>query len=105
MSKQDSVFRALADPTRRKIIHLLHTDGAHPVQGITSHFKMTRQAVTKHLKILADAKLVSMKKKGRESMYQLNTKPLESAMGWMMDHVQVHYNAERPADLDAYLEG
>lgn len=70
------VFLAIADPTRRRIIKLL-TDRPLPVTEISNQFPISRTAVSKHLRILSDAKFVRMHKIGRESRYTLQPEALK----------------------------
>ena len=78
-----SVFKAVADPTRRSIIHKLLTNGPGlPINKIVDDFSMTRQAVTKHLKILESAKLVEITKVGREKFCMANPGPIKELNEW-----------------------
>ena len=76
------VFRALADPTRRAIIALLR-QGSQPVGGIARGFPISRPAISKHLRILREAELVSEIKIGRNRLYELNAGPLRSVDDWL----------------------
>lgn len=76
------VFQAIADPTRRKLLHLLG-DEEMPVTVISGHFPMSRTAVSKHLRILADAGLVKDRKVGRETRYRLDPEPLLELKRWL----------------------
>lgn len=76
------VFQAIADPTRRGLLRLL-VDEELPVTVISGHFPMTRTAVSKHLRILADAGLVRERKVGRETRYKLNPDPLRELKSWL----------------------
>ncbi|MFF2890283.1 ArsR/SmtB family transcription factor [Paenibacillus sp. NPDC057967] len=76
------VFHAISDPTRRKLLHLLG-DGELPVNVISGHFPMSRPAVSKHLRILADAGLVKDRKVGRETRYRLEAEPLRELQQWL----------------------
>ncbi|WP_419875763.1 ArsR/SmtB family transcription factor [Candidatus Pristimantibacillus sp. PTI5] len=76
------VFQAIADPTRRKLLHLLG-DEELPVTVISSHFTMSRTAVSKHLRVLADAGLVKDRKVGRETRYRLDPEPLLELKRWL----------------------
>jgi len=76
------VFQAIADPTRRGLLRLL-VDQELPVTVISGHFPMTRTAVSKHLRILADAGLVKERKVGRETRYRLDTDPLLELKRWL----------------------
>jgi DNA-binding transcriptional ArsR family regulator len=66
------VYDAVADPTRRKLLHLLADVEELPLNELTVHFQMGRTAVSKHLAILKDAGLVTNRKVGRETRYRLN---------------------------------
>lgn len=76
------VFQAIADPTRRKLIHLL-AEQEMPVTVISGHFPMSRTAVSKHLRILSDAGLVRERKAGRERRYRLEAQPLLELKHWL----------------------
>ncbi|RED58077.1 ArsR/SmtB family transcription factor [Cohnella lupini] len=76
------VFQAIADPTRRGLLRLL-VDQEMPVNAISGHFPMTRTAVSKHLRILADAGLVKERKVGRETRYRLDADPLLELKRWL----------------------
>ncbi|MCM3340903.1 metalloregulator ArsR/SmtB family transcription factor [Paenibacillus sp. MER TA 81-3] len=76
------VFQAIADPTRRQLLELL-SDQEMPVTVISGHFPMSRTAVSKHLRILADAGLVKDRKVGRETRYRLDPEPLLELKRWL----------------------
>ncbi|OAS24339.1 ArsR/SmtB family transcription factor [Paenibacillus oryzisoli] len=76
------VFQAIADPTRRHLLQLLG-DQEMPVTAISSHFPMSRTAVSKHLRILAEAGLVKERKVGRETRYRLEAEPLLELKRWL----------------------
>lgn len=76
------VYQAIADPTRRKLLHLL-SDQEMPVTVISGHFTMSRTAVSKHLRVLADAGLVKDRKVGRETRYSLDPEPLLELKKWL----------------------
>jgi DNA-binding transcriptional ArsR family regulator len=82
-ARVDAVFAALGDPTRR---HLVEALAAHPgatATGLASALPISRQAVAKHLKLLADAGLVSSHRSGREALFELDTEPLADAVSWI----------------------
>ncbi|MGG2092146.1 metalloregulator ArsR/SmtB family transcription factor [Bacillus sp. S13(2024)] len=85
------VFQAIADPTRREVLRLL-AEKELPISEITSHFPISRTAVTKHLHILSEAKLVSGKKVGREKIYQLQLEPLQELKQWLSFYEQFWNN-------------
>ena len=76
------VFQAIADPTRRELLSLL-AEKEMPVTSISEHFPISRTAVSKHLNILADAGLVTVKKVGRETRYKLQPEPLKELKYWL----------------------
>lgn len=76
------VFQAIADPTRRSLLQLLG-DQEMPVTVISGHYPMSRTAVSKHLRILADAGLVKERKVGRETRYRLEPEPLLELKRWL----------------------
>jgi DNA-binding transcriptional ArsR family regulator len=81
-SAKHDVFQAIADPNRRKLLKLLSKDEM-PVMAISSHFPMSRTAVSKHLRILAEAGLVRERKVGRETRFKLEPEPLQELKAWL----------------------
>lgn len=82
--KITSILKAIADPTRRELFHaLVIATTAIPITQIAGQFSMTRQGVTKHLKILDDAGLVVIKASGRERICIANPEPLEAVKKWL----------------------
>ena len=80
----DAVFKALADPTRRRLLDRLHARNGQTLSELCKHADMTRQAVTKHLAILEAANLVVAQKSGRERLHYLNSVPIgEIAERWI----------------------
>jgi DNA-binding transcriptional ArsR family regulator len=73
----DRVFKALADPARRRLLDSLHGRGGQNLADLTAGHGMTRQAVTKHLKLLEKANLVVSEKHGRERLHHLNPVPIQ----------------------------
>lgn len=76
------VFHAVADPTRRAILDRLREGGA-PVHELAAGFRMTRPAISKHLRVLRDASLVMESKEGRERIYELQPAPLRDVAAWV----------------------
>lgn len=74
-TKKYDVFQAIAAPTRREVLRLL-TEKELSISKITSQFPMSRTAISKHLHILSDAKIVSGRKVGREKLYRLQPESL-----------------------------
>jgi DNA-binding transcriptional ArsR family regulator len=80
----DAVFKALADPTRRQLLDSLRAQNGQMLGELCQNADMTRQAVTKHLKILEAANLVVTQKNGREKLHYLNPVPIhEIAERWI----------------------
>ena len=74
----DGVFKALADPGRRRLLDQLHADNGQSLASMCTHMDMTRQAVTQHLQLLEDANLVVVLWQGREKLHYLNPVPLHA---------------------------
>lgn len=72
----DKVFKALADPSRRRLLDRLHKNNGQTLSELCEHLNMTRQAVTKHLVLLEKAVLVTTIWRGREKLHYLNPTPL-----------------------------
>lgn len=80
----DDVFKALADPTRRELLDRLFARNGRTLGELCSELPITRQAATKHLRILEAANLVSVVRKGREKLHYLNPVPIhEIAARWI----------------------
>ena len=72
----DKVFKALADPTRRRLLDQLHLENGQALTALCQHMAMSRQAVTQHLQLLEEANLVAIVWQGREKLHYLNPVPL-----------------------------
>lgn len=83
--RQDTVFRAIADPTRREILRLLRT-GRRSVGDLASNFTQTRPAISKHLRLLRAAGLVVTREQGTTRICELNAKPLRAVDQWLRDY-------------------
>ncbi|WP_256757705.1 metalloregulator ArsR/SmtB family transcription factor [Cohnella sp. WQ 127256] len=77
------VYDAIADPTRRQLIHLLSESEEIPLHELTAQFQMGRTAVSKHLTILKEAGLILDRKVGRETRFKLNAAPLREIQDWL----------------------
>src|ERR1700749_4772015 len=80
MSKRagpDLLFKALADPGRRKLLDVLHAHDGRTLNDLCEHLDMTRQGVTQHLGVLEAANLVATVRRGREKLHFLNPVPLQ----------------------------
>ena len=80
-SRRD-IFQAIADPTRRAIIALIALQAMTP-NAIAEHFDTSRQAISKHLRILNECELISEKQKGREIYYQLELNKMKEIDKWL----------------------
>ena len=76
------IFQAIADPTRRAIITLLALQAMTP-NALAEHFNTSRQAVSKHIKILAECEVVTQKQTGREIYYHFNAKKMKEVDEWI----------------------
>nr|WP_315026830.1 metalloregulator ArsR/SmtB family transcription factor [uncultured Chryseobacterium sp.] len=76
------IFQAIADPTRRAIIALIAVQAMTP-NAIAEHFDTTRQAVSKHLKILTECELITQNQKGREIYYLLEIDKMKEIDQWL----------------------
>ena len=74
----DKVFKALADPGRRRLLDQLHADNGQTLASLCQDMDMSRQAVTQHLNLLEDANLVAVIWQGREKLHYLNPIPLHA---------------------------
>lgn len=76
------VFQGIADPTRRAILNMIAVQAMTP-NALAEHFDSTRQAVSRHIKILTECELIKQEQTGREIYYQLNTKKLKEVDKWL----------------------
>lgn len=101
MQTRRDIFQAIADPTRRAIIMLL-TVGAMTPNAIAEHFNSSRQAVSKHLKILTECEVVEQEHQGREIYYHLNAKKMDEVEKWLVQFKKLM--SKRFLQLDDVLE-
>jgi DNA-binding transcriptional ArsR family regulator len=99
---RNAVFRAISDPTRREILSLLRR-GPRTVGGIASNFRTSRPAISKHLRQLRSAGLVTTQKDGAAHICRLNGKPLQAVSAWLRDY-EVFWR-ESLRGLKNYVEG
>ena len=85
-SALDLTFRALADGTRRSMIHTLARGEACSASELGRHFRSAQPTISKHLKILEEAGLVARTVEGRVHRFRLRRKPLRDAEGWLARH-------------------
>ena len=76
MEDADKVFKALADPSRRKVLDVLYLENGQTLGALCEHLDMTRQSATQHLDILVAANLVCTLKRGREKLHFINPVPI-----------------------------
>ena len=104
VADEDKVFKALADASRRKLLDRLRKKAGLTLGELCEKHDMTRQAVTKHLAILAAANLVVTQKRGREKLHYLNSVPINDiADRWIGKYERSRLRAL--ADLKRNLEG
>lgn len=99
--QQDRIFLSIADPSRRRILDLL-ARGERPVGRIAEQFTMSRPAVIKHLRLLRTAKLVTVRRRGRQRIHALNPAPLKAVYGWL-SKFEVFWD-EKLANLKKQME-
>lgn len=75
-------FNALAEPRRRKIIELLAREGQLPASEIYKRFNVTAQAVSQHLRVLLEAKLLKMERRAQQHIYSLDTNSIKEVEQW-----------------------
>ena len=76
------VFQAIADPTRRAILGMIASKAMTP-NDIAENFKSSRQAVSKHIKILTECQLLEQEQQGREIFYHFNPKKMKEVDKWL----------------------
>ena len=104
MHDMDKAFKALADVSRRQLLDQLRANNGQTLGELCGHLEMSRQAVTKHLKLLEAANLVATIWRGREKLHYLNPVPIhEIAERWIGKFERGRLSAL--ADLKKNLEG
>jgi uncharacterized protein YndB with AHSA1/START domain len=99
----DAIFRALADPSRRRLLDRLNVRNGQTLQEMCSELDMARQSVTKHLAVLEAANLITTVRRGREKLHYLNAAPINDiADRWI--HGYDHERVRALADLKRALE-
>jgi len=100
----DDVFKALADPTRRRLLDLLYEQNGQTLGQLCEHLEMTRQSATQHLGILEAANLVSTVRRGRQKLHFINPVPLHEVYErWVRKFEQQRLSLLH--DLKKELEG
>jgi DNA-binding transcriptional ArsR family regulator len=82
------IFQAIADPTRRAIIALIALQAMTP-NALATHFDTSRQAVSKHLRILTECELVTQEQKGREIYYRLEIEKMKEIDEWLEQYRKI----------------
>ncbi|MFL2132826.1 metalloregulator ArsR/SmtB family transcription factor [Desemzia sp. FAM 24101] len=97
-----SVFEAVSDANRRKLLRILADADELPLYDLTAQFEIGRTAISKHLNILKEADLVTSRKVGRETRYRLNASPLKEIKDWVSFYED--FWKERISKLNQLLE-
>jgi DNA-binding transcriptional ArsR family regulator len=92
LGRTASIFAALGDETRLRLVLRLSTNGPLSIARLTESAAVTRQAVTKHLHVLAGAGLAGSARLGREKVWTLDPKPLDAARSWL-DEISAEWDA------------
>lgn len=100
MDTRRDIFQAIADPTRRAIIALIAAQAMTP-NALAEHFHTSRQAVSKHLKILSECDLIKPEQRGREIYYQLEIEKMKTIDQWLEQFRKIWET--RFSQLDALL--
>src|SRR3954462_9088372 len=91
MEVRRDIFQAIADPTRRAIIGLIALQAMTP-NALAEHFNTTRQAVSKHIKILTECELVKQEQQGREIYYSLEIDKMKEIDKWLEQYRKIWEN-------------
>jgi DNA-binding transcriptional ArsR family regulator/uncharacterized protein YndB with AHSA1/START domain len=101
--EMDEVFRALADPTRRRLLDSLNARNGQTLRELCSGLRIARQSVSKHLAILEEANLITTVRRGREKLHYLNAAPINEIGERWITHFELS-RVEALADLKRALE-
>jgi len=96
------IFQAIADPTRRNIVSQLMHNPAKSITSLCENQSISRQAVSKHLKILVNANIVTTQQRGRHSLHTLNPQPLKEIAHWLKPYAELW--DQRLDNLQTYLK-
>lgn len=99
--QQNDVFHAIAHPARRAILSTLKA-GERSASELAEPFQMTFPAISQHLRVLEDARLVAVRREGRQRLYRLRPKPLTEVVSWI-DEFAAFFD-ERLDALGDYLD-
>jgi DNA-binding transcriptional ArsR family regulator len=95
------VFQAISDPTRRQIIHMISTQSLN-INAVSGNFGVSRTAIYKHIKILTECGLVSLKQQGRERFCEARLEKLSEVSDWVEQYRKLW--TERLDALEDYLQ-
>lgn len=98
---ETDVFVALADPTRRRLVEVMH-DGERSVSDLVEQVDIAQPGVSRHLRILDDAGFVNVRADGRRRMYSLRPEPFEELAAWMRRYA--HDEVDRVERLASFVE-
>jgi DNA-binding transcriptional ArsR family regulator len=101
MIQRRDVYQAIADPTRRQIIHMT-ADKPLSVNAIAESFDVTRQAISLHIKILVECELLKIKKQGRERYCEAQLAQLSEVAIWI-EQYRNHFESKLD-NLETYLQ-
>jgi DNA-binding transcriptional ArsR family regulator len=82
---KENIFKAMSDPTRRKIIELLK-EGPKTAGDIADHFSHAQPTISRHLNVLKNAHLIVNQREGTFIIYRLNTTILQEWLAWLIEH-------------------
>jgi DNA-binding transcriptional ArsR family regulator len=99
--QENDVFHAIAHPARRAILVTLRS-GEHAASDLAEPFDMSLSAVSQHLRVLEEARLVKVRREGRHRLYALRPKPLQHVVRWV-DEFAAYFGGRLDA-LGAYLD-
>ena len=97
----NKVFSALSDPTRRGMLAQL-ASGESNVSSLADQYEISQPAISKHLRVLEDAGLITRKKHGRQNIVRVNPKPIEEAETWIGHYAR--FWRQQFDDVEQYLE-
>lgn len=101
MQSRRDVFQAIADPTRRDIIHLISRESLN-LNAIAEKFDVSRPAISQHIKILIECGLIEIRKQGRERYCRAKLEKLEEVSTWVEQYKKIW--TERFASLENHLQ-
>jgi DNA-binding transcriptional ArsR family regulator len=102
MDIRRDVFQAIADPTRREIIHLVANNKSLNLNAIAGHFEISRSAISQQIKILVECGLIGIRRQGRERFCEAQLHPLNEVSAWVEQYRKLR--EERYVALDNLLD-